>query len=256
MTDEQCLALLQRQIEAARTVRDRPRFSPEFSKWRRDTAVAIERIFGHGTRHASDFGALQYTRQINSFTTKEILEAAFLEDLEHAAAIMSSMMDEIREHGRGEELPGAGFERVERLFRRFHLVARGLRGRHDSRTTLDVRDEYDVQDLLHALLTIDFDDIRREEWTPSYAGKSSRMDFLLKREQLVIEVKKTRDGLGAKEVGDQLIIDIERYAEHRDCSRLLCFVYDPEGLIGNPRGLESDLSGPRAKIDVRVTIAP
>ncbi len=89
---------------------------------------------------------------------------------------------------------------------------------------------------------IDFDDIRPEEWTPSYAGGSARMDFLLKNEKLVIEVKKTRKGLNAKEVGDQLIIDIRRYQAHPDCQSLVCFVYDPEGRIGNPRGVEMDLN--------------
>ena len=45
--------------------------------------------------------------------------------------------------------------------------------RHGGRNTLDVRDEYDVQDLLHALLKMFFKDVRSEEWTPSYAGASS-----------------------------------------------------------------------------------
>ncbi len=56
--------------------------------------------------------------------------------------------------------------------------------------------------LLHALLLLYFDDIRAEAWTPSYAGKSARMDFLLKNEGVVIEVKKTRLGLTDKELGD------------------------------------------------------
>ena len=38
--------------------------------------------------------------------------------------------------------------------------------------------EYDVQDLLHALLRPWVQDVRPEEYTPSYAGKSTRMDFL------------------------------------------------------------------------------
>lgn len=141
------------------------------------------------------------------------------------------------------------------IFDRFHLVVRQLRNRHDTRPTLDVSDEYDVQDLLHSLLSIHFDDIRPEEWTPSYAGKSSRMDFLLKDFKIVIEVKKTRSGLTGKEVGTQLIEDIERYSHHQNCETLLCFVYDPEGLVGNPRGLESDLSR-EEKIKVRVYVRP
>lgn len=142
------------------------------------------------------------------------------------------------------------------IFERFHSVVRQLRNRYSDRPTLNVADEYDVQNLLHSLLTIHFDDIRPEEWTPSYAGKGSRMDFLLKDYKIVIEVKKTRSGLTGKEVGTQLIDDIARYQQHQDCETLLCFVYDPEGLIGNPRGLENDLSKDNGKIKVRVYIRP
>ena len=98
----------------------------------------------------------------------------------------------------------------------------------------------DVQDLLHSLLRIEFDDIRNEEWTPSYAGGSARMDFLLKEEQIVVEVKKTRDTLKDKEIGEQLIIDKERYKHHPDCRLLICFIYDPNNLIKNPKGLIKD----------------
>jgi len=80
---------------------------------------------------------------------------------------------------------------IDHLVRRFHRVVRQLRQRHDNRPTLDVTEEYDVQDLLHALLALHFDDIRPEEYTPSYAGVSSRVDFLLKGERVVLEVKKT-----------------------------------------------------------------
>lgn len=145
---------------------------------------------------------------------------------------------------------------VEHICSRFHLVARQLRERHDSRPTLDISDEYDVQDLLHALLKTHFDDIRPEEWTPSYAGGSSRMDFLLKKEKIVIEVKKTRDGLGPKEVGDQLLVDIGRYKEHPNCKVLLCFVYDPEGKIPNPKGLEKDLTQETKEVTVKVLVVP
>jgi len=44
---------------------------------------------------------------------------------------------------------------------------------------LSFGNEYDVQDLLHALLRPWIQDIRPEEFTPSYAGSSTRMDFLL-----------------------------------------------------------------------------
>lgn len=119
-----------------------------------------------------------------------------------------------------------------------------------------MNDEYDVQDLLHALLRIHFEDIRPEEWTPSYAGAVSRVDFLLKDEKIIVEVKKTRASLKAKDVGEQLIIDIERYRVHPDCKKLLCFVYDPEGWIANPRGLENDLTRSADDFQVKVLIVP
>lgn len=130
---------------------------------------------------------------------------------------------------------------LENLFNRFHKVARQLRTRYSNRDTLDISDEYDVQDLLHALLLINFDDVRAEEWTPSYAGGSARMDFLLKNEKTVIEVKKSRKSMTEKSLGEELIIDIEKYKNHQDCEKLYCFVYDPEGLLGNPVGIKNDL---------------
>ena len=142
------------------------------------------------------------------------------------------------------------------IFDKFHLLVRQLRSRHNSRDTLDVKDEYDVQDFFHTLLHLYYDDIRPEEWTPSYAGKSARMDFLLKDLKIVIEIKKTRNGLTTKELGSQLIEDIARYKVHPDCESLICFTYDPEGLIGNPRGLESDLSSDENGMNVKVIIRP
>ena len=141
-----------------------------------------------------------------------------------------------------EERPGQKAEEVlENIFNKFHRVARQLRTRHDSRETLTIKDEYDVQDLLHALLQLYFDDIRPEEWTPSYAGGAVRMDFLLKDEGIIIEVKKTRDSMTSKKLGEELIIDREKYKTHPDCRKMYCFVYDPEGLLGNPSGIKKDL---------------
>ncbi|MCB9598972.1 MAG: hypothetical protein H6724_10070 [Sandaracinus sp.] len=157
------------------------------------------------------------------------------------------------------DLSHSAVDRVVRICRRFPRVARQLSSarRHSTRTGIDQADEYDVQDLLHALLLIDFDDVREEEWTPSYAGASARMDFLLKVDRLVIEVKRTRKGLGAKKAKEELAVDIDHYRTHPDCTTLVCFVFDPERLISNPAGFESDLEGQRTEqLDVRVVVAP
>ncbi len=145
---------------------------------------------------------------------------------------------------------------IESIARNFHLTARALSNRHSGRKPFEITDEYDVQDLFYALLIPFFEDIRDEEVTPSYAGSHSRMDFLIKSENIVVEVKKTRPTLKAKEVGEQLIIDKNRYHNHPNCKTFIAFVYDPDGYIKNPRGLERDLSHGTDDMRVKVFIAP
>ena len=142
------------------------------------------------------------------------------------------------------------------LCRRFHLFARQLQARHGHRGTVRVADEYDVQDLMHALLKVHFEDVRAEEVTPSLAGKSGRMDFLLKGERLAVETKMTRRSLGQKEVGDELIVDMKRYRSHPGLRTLVCFVYDPGGFCPCPASLENDLSGVDGRFRSVVIVCP
>lgn len=147
-------------------------------------------------------------------------------------------------------------QRITNLCTRFHKIARQLSKRRAGRHPFEVENEYDVQDLIHALLWVDFEDVRPEENTPSHAGKSARMDFLLKREQIVIEIKMASTTLNGKDVGDQLAVDVQRYSKHPDCKILVCFIYDPDGHIANPRGLEQDLSREEPTLSVLVLVRP
>ena len=147
-------------------------------------------------------------------------------------------------------------ERVKTLCYRFHSVARQLRLRGEYRATLAVEDEFDAQDLLHALLRIQFDNIETDEWTPSYSSGTPRTTLLLNDGRLAVIVKKTRPGLNAKDLTDQLRIDAERYRSYGCCRTLLCFMYDPEGRIGNPRGLEASLTSVTDSFVIDVLVAP
>jgi len=51
-----------------------------------------------------------------------------------------------------------------------------------------------------------------------------------------------------------LIVDIERYRSHPDCDAIVALVYDPEKRIPNQRTLETDLSGERDGLIVRVVV--
>jgi hypothetical protein len=145
---------------------------------------------------------------------------------------------------------------VRSICNRFTIVVNALAQRHDQRATISIADEYDVQDLVGALLKLHFADVRPEEWTPSYAGNASRMDFLLKPEHVVVEAKMTRKGLGQKELVTQLAEDILRYQAHQDCKTLICFVYDPNGKCSNPTALENDLTNNHGALQVIVIVQP
>jgi hypothetical protein len=146
---------------------------------------------------------------------------------------------------------------VRLICQRFHAVATQLSARHQNRPTLAISDEYDVQDLLHALLRLNFEDVRPEESTPSFGGGAARMDFRLKQEQIVVELKMTRTDLRDRALSDQLIQDIARYGNHPDCRKVVFFVYDLQGFVKNPNGVMSDIQKLSSeKLSVEVIIVP
>ena len=79
------------------------------------------------------------------------------------------------------------------------------------------------------------------------------MDFLLPKYKVVVELKFVRDN-NAKEIGDELIIDIDHYRRHPDCDHLWCVVFDPDHLLPNAEGLTVDLSGKRTTKDGSVQV--
>jgi hypothetical protein len=259
MDREKAKELLKRQIALSHDVDVAASNAPSFLKWKRDTEVVIDKVFGASGKHLQDFRNISFAPMHDGC---EVSAKKHLSACRRGMATARSLLESMIEEKSLSETSGdisnnskASLENVLHLCQRFSLVAKQMSKRHGSRATLRIDDEYDVQDLFHALLKIYFEDVRAEEWTPSYAGSGSRVDFLLKREKLVLEIKMTRKGIGAKEIGEQLLIDIQRYRTHTDCRSLVCFVYDPDEKIVNPRGLEDDLNNEGQAFPVKVIIA-
>ena len=179
-------------------------------------------------------------------------------DIAEAAAVHTAATAAI---GTGLARPNLGISAalttITGILRRFPAIVRDLNNRHAGRTPLvKIADEYDVQDLLRGVLRGLFDDVRDEEYTPSRGGVTSRMDLLLKREQIVIETKMTRPSLDQRGVAKELAIDKEFYRSHPDCRTLICFIYDPTHRLTNPTALEDDLTDPDAPMPTIVIVAP
>jgi REase_DpnII-MboI len=142
---------------------------------------------------------------------------------------------------------------LDHIIRNFRRAERPLRNRRKGKPMFQITDEYDIQDLLHSQLRVWIRDIRAEEWSPSYAGKSSRIDFVLPEYKIAIEVKHVRSEQHSKTVGQELEIDIAHYIVHPSVDQLWIVVYDDLGHVANPRALR-DLSGARTNKQDRLQV--
>jgi hypothetical protein len=113
--------------------------------------------------------------------------------------------------------------------------------RHGGKTPLLMKDEYDVQYLSGALLSLFFEVVYSEEWTPSYIGASKRMDLLIKDQKIVIEAKMASKNLKDKALKKQLQDDIFHYQASNDCKILFFLIFDPNKQIGEHTRMKYDL---------------
>ena len=100
------------------------------------------------------------------------------------------------------------------------------------------KDEYDVQDGIEAILRLIFHDVRREDYTPSRAGGNSRSDFFIRDISTVLEIKFVSGIMNDKKLGEEIIVDTERYKGNTEYEKFLFFIYDPDSKIKNPQGLK------------------
>jgi ribosome-associated translation inhibitor RaiA len=75
-----------------------------------------------------------------------------LKDLREAAWNEIVKLPWLKTAAKAESKQASAFAVIEKLFRNFHRVARQLKHRHNDRAPFLINDEYDIQDLLHAIL--------------------------------------------------------------------------------------------------------
>ncbi|MDR7922546.1 MULTISPECIES: hypothetical protein [unclassified Thermosynechococcus] len=118
--------------------------------------------------------------------------------------------------------------------------------------------EKDVQVVLERLLRSTFpnSDIRREYPIPQPYSHGRLIDFMLVDEKVAIEVKVVSAQGGRNRLFKELAIDLEAY-RHSEMSfrKLICFVYDPNNQLPNPRGFENHLRGDRGGFEVITIVA-
>ena len=110
-TKAKAIARLQKALDAIpelKQLKDLRGDPPEFRKWRRDTEVAITNTFGERSRHSKDFTNIRYRPQaIRTMNPNSEYHTAYMRGLEAAAAVLESMIEEIKEYWEDEKLTAA-----------------------------------------------------------------------------------------------------------------------------------------------------
>jgi len=121
-----------------------------FSGWRTRCLSIIERIFSTENVYYINFD-------------KDVAEA-YPDCVKSGLSILKYIHQELNEFDIEDAADTGALETIEKICDKFQIVARQLSKRYNKRSTIEIEDEYDVQDLFYALLKLFFDDIRREEF--------------------------------------------------------------------------------------------
>jgi len=102
-TKAQAADRIQRALDAIPELMPKSRSSQEFTKWRRNSEIAIQHTFGENSTHIEEFKKIRYspTSIIVSLPDHQVQaerQAAYARGLKRAEAILESMVEEIEEY--------------------------------------------------------------------------------------------------------------------------------------------------------------
>lgn len=256
MNKVKAIEFINSQLDAIPALKTVQESDMTYRTWKENTISIVKSLFGEDS---SNYKRI-YRHFYPVFWASGMDEhALYINRLDRISSLLNGMITEIDmldDNDDNSVTDSMAIDIVANICNRFPKVVRQLKQRHAGRSTICINDEYDVQDLFHALLQLHFENIEAEAQAPNHAGGASRIDFLLNSEQIGIEIKHTREGLTAKKLGEELIVDIERYQSHPNCKTLICFVYDPEYRISNPLGIENHLTRETELLKVITIITP
>lgn len=140
---------------------------------------------------------------------------------------------------------------IIQVLQRFDTSALALtqRRRRDKQDKYySIEDEYDVQDLLFAVLKPSIPDLAIEDHVPQIAGISGRVDLSSRNQGLVIEIKyaatSSRAAIIPRECSERLAI----YSRWPGLNYLIFFVYDPLRHLRNTDNFILDMSMPTCRL--------
>lgn len=119
--------------------------------------------------------------------------------------------------------------------------------RRKGHNAFEIKDEYDVQDILYVIFKSIFVEMKCEDPIPKVGGQSTKIDFIFRKENILVETKMIKEK-DMNEFGfiQELKIDFESYHKCQWLKKLFCFVYDPFRKTQDVSNF-TDLNGKRMK---------
>lgn len=123
------------------------------------------------------------------------------------------------------------------------------------RNLIKIEDEYDVQDLLYFSLKSVFPEIKYEDDTSTYGGSGKRLDFYLRGEGIIIEVKHI-DKADDKKYTKQMKDDLQSYHVVNFLTEIIFFIFAPNAIqdINNFSELEGTQTIQGKAFNVKVIV--
>lgn len=123
----------------------------------------------------------------------------------------------------------------------FSDVVSRLKYRRKGKVSLDISDEYDVQDILYVMLKGSFSTLQYEDPTPKDGLTSARADFVISDLNTYIETKYISTKGSEKTIQDECLLDIQKYGIQENCYKIIFFIYDPNKCIDNQFAFKASL---------------
>lgn len=249
MNVEEIIEKLQVQLDTIPSLQSKNAQSPEFKKWNQAVCNNLDRLPQKATVYRKQFGSFRFHDVVLSNPPHRKLNhvKCYQEGMLSTQVLLESIIEELREYPDDfqidEPVKQNALAIIENVCNKFHLFVKNLHEIHHANQEIKpitVSNEYDVQHLLQSILSLFFDDIRPEEPGKKRAGSSSRADFWLFQEKILIECKYIKNGFTNEKLKGQLDRDVLDYQTKDECRAVVFFIYDPISVIDNPRGFETD----------------
>lgn len=146
---------------------------------------------------------------------------------------------------KNQSMTDTNIEMVINVLKNFSAGANRLlnRSRADKKgKSYTIDDEYDVQDLLYAILKPLIPDLNEENPTPKSAGDSGRIDLCSKENSFIIEIKYAKDKDRSKKLALECRDRILKYKDYPGLKWMLLFFYDPQHSIDDRHNFQNELS--------------